>query len=153
MALNRVKQFLASRVMDKVINVIVALTLVASGFLWSQNRALTHQVVEQAERTEELARCIAAYNNAMNARSDALGKAADDERRAERKADDAQAAMFLSPALTKPADKITPADRTEFIRRFREFQNALAEQKRERTAADDARRNHPIPDPPSEVCG
>lgn len=133
----RIRRILASWVVDVIVRGIVVLSVLGSGFAVYQNRELT--------------RCVASYNNANNARSVALVIATDDERTAERKADDAQTALFLSPVLNKP--ERTPADRDELQRLFRAYQMALTDQHKERAAADDARRDHPIPDPPSSVCG
>ena len=131
-----IRRFLASSLVDAIVRIIVVLSVVGSGFAVYQNRELT--------------RCVAAYNNANNARSVALTEATDQERSAERTADDAQSALFLSPILNKPSP--TPAERAELLRLFRAYQSALTEQRNERATADDARRDHPIPDPPNEVC-
>lgn len=122
---------------DALIRITVILSIPIAGYAVYQN--------------QELTRCVATYNNANNQRSVALTAATDDERNAERKADDAQAALFLSPALSKP-DR-TAADQAEIVRLFRAYQEALSDQRKERVDADDARRDHPIPDPPSQVCG
>lgn len=133
-----IRRFLASPLIDGVVRVIVVLSVIGSGFAVYQNRELT--------------KCVAAYNNANNTRSVALTEATDQERQAERTADDAQAALFLSPILNKPSDERTPAQRDELLRLFRAYQTALSEQTKERATADGARRDHPIPDPPREVC-
>lgn len=132
-----VRRFLASPGVDAFIRVMVVLSLPAAGFAVAQNR--------------ELSQCVAEYNNANSARSKAVSDAQELERAADRSADDAQSAFLLSPILNKPAQ--TPADRTELRKLFRVYQVALAEQRKERAAADDARREHPLPPPPSAVCG
>lgn len=137
MARRSIRRFLASPGVDAFIRVVVVLSLPAAGFAVAQNR--------------ELSQCVAEYNNANNDRSKAIGEANDIERAADRIADDAQAALFLSPILNKPAP--TPADRAELQKLFRAYQLALVGQAKERAAADDARREHPIPPPPSAVCG
>lgn len=133
-----VKKFLASPTADVIIRVVVVLSLGVGGVAFYQNRELT--------------KCVAAYNNANNARGVALTKATDEERAAERTADDAQAALFLSPIVSKPAAQRTTAEQTELLRLFRAYQLALTNQTKERASADDARRDHPIPDPPKQVC-
>lgn len=138
MVRRNIQKFLASPIVDVTVRVVVVASIVVSGFAVYQNRDLT--------------RCVAAYNNANNARSVALTVATDQERAAERVADDAQAKLFLSPILNKPSAAQTPAERAEVLRLFRAYQSALTEQTKERAAADDARRDHPIPDPPDEVC-
>lgn len=139
MVRRRIRKFLASALVDAVIRVVVVLSLLVGGVAFYQNRELT--------------KCVATYNNTNNARSVALTAATDQERAATRRADDAQAALFLSPVLNKPTEKRTPADQAEILRLFRAYQLALTAQSKERATADDARRDHPIPDPPSAVCG
>lgn len=134
-----IRRFLASPLIDGVVRVIVVLSVVGSGFAVYQNQQLT--------------RCVATYNNANNVRSVAITQATDRERAADRTADDAQAALFLNPSLGKPLAEQTPAEHAEIIRLFRAYQAALTKQTKERATADDARREHPIPPPPNEVCG
>lgn len=133
-----IRRILASAAVDAAVRLIVVASVAGSGFAVYQNRELT--------------RCVAAYNNANNARSVALTEATNEERTAERKADDAQAALFLSPVLGKPQAEQTPAEHAGVLQLFRAYQLALTEQTKERSTADDARRDHPIPDPPNEVC-
>lgn len=134
-----IERFLESPALNAAFRIVVVASMVGSGLAWLQTR--------------ELAQCVAAYGNANNARSKALVAATDEERDAERKADDAQAALFLSPLLNKPTAQQTPLERAEVLRLFRAYQAALTAQTEERRQADDARREHPIPDPPNEVCG
>jgi hypothetical protein len=134
----RIRKFLASPLVDAAVRIIVVLSVAMSGAAVYQNRDLT--------------RCVARYNNANNARSVALTQATDLERAAERAVSTAQAALFLSPILNKPGAEQSPAERAEVRRLFRAYQVALSEQSKERATADDARRDHPIPDPPNEVC-
>lgn len=133
-----IRKFLASALVDAVVRVVVVASVIISGLAWYQTR--------------ELAQCVASYANANNVRSVALTEAAEQERNAERKADDAQAALFLSPIVSKPVGQRTTAEQTELLRLFRAYQDALTEQTRERATADGARTSHPIPDPPNEVC-
>lgn len=133
-----IRRFLASPLIDAVIRVAVVLSVVGSGVAVYQNQSLT--------------KCVASYNNANNERSKAISDAQDQERKAERVADAAQAALFLSPLVSKPVAQRTPAEQAELLRLFRAYQDALTEQSKERSAADGARRDHPIPDPPKEVC-
>lgn len=139
-----IRRILASPAVDALIRAVVVLGIVGSGVALAQAR-------EASAQNRRLTECVAAYNNVNNQRSVALTKATDEERAAERKADDAQAALFLSPALGKP--KRTPVEQAEVLRLFRAYQEALSDQRKERADADDARRDHPIPDPPSQVCG
>ncbi len=135
----RLRRIMSSRVADWVVRSVVVVSVLASGILWSQ--------------LENLTGCVAEYNNANNVRAVILTQATEDERAAERRADDAQAALFLSPIVSKPTAQRTPAERAELYRLFRTYQLALSHQRTERADADDARRIHPIPDPPREVCG
>lgn len=132
-----IRKILASPLVDAIIRITVVLSLPLGGYAVYQN--------------VELTRCVASYNNANNARSVALIGATDEERNAERKLDAAQADLFLSPLLSKPVR--SPAERAELQLLLRSYQLALIGQRKERAAADDARRDHPIPDPPSAVCG
>lgn len=134
-----IRRFLASPLVDGIVRISVVLSLVGSGYGLAQTRGL--------------AQCVARYNDANNERSKILTEATEEERDAERAADDAQAELFLSPILSRPTEKRTPADKAEVLRLFRAYQAALSDQKEERRAADDARRVHPIPDPPKDVCG
>lgn len=130
------QKLLSSTLVDGLVRVIVVLSVAGSGFAVYQNRELT--------------RCVAAYNNANNARSVAIISATDEERTAERKVDDAQAELFLSPIVSKP--NRTPAEREQLQLLLRAYQSALIDQRKERATADDARRDHPIPNPPSALC-
>lgn len=138
MVRSSIRKFLASTTVDVIIRVVVVLSLAVGGVAFYQNRELT--------------KCVANYNNANNARSVALVAATDQERAADRKTADAQSALFLSPILGKPLPEQTPAEHADLIRLFRAYQVALTEQSKERATADDARRDHPIPDPPKQVC-
>lgn len=132
------QRFLESPVLDVVIRIAVVLSLAGSASAWLETR--------------DLAECVARYNDANNARGKILAEATDDERDAERAADDAQAALFLSPTVSKPARDRTAIEQAHILKLFRAYQVALSDQKEERRAADDARRVHPIPEPPEAVC-
>lgn len=133
------RHLMSSRVADWFVKIAVIMSVFLSGYSAWQGQKLTS--------------CVAEYNNVNNVRSKILTAANEQERAAESRADKAQAALFLSPLLNTPTEKRTPAQRAEILRLFRAYQSALAEQEKERAQADDARRDHPIPDPPSEVCG
>lgn len=133
-----IERFLESPALNAAFRIVVVASMVGSGLAWLQAR--------------ELAQCVASYNNANNERSKAISDAQDQERKAERVADAAQAALFLSPLVSRPVAQRTPAEQAELLRLFRAYQDALTEQSKERSAADGARRDHPIPDPPKEVC-
>ena len=135
----RLRRIMSSRVTDWAVRVAVIVSVFVSGFA--------------AWQLQNLTRCVADYNDANNERVVALTAATDDERAAERRADDAQGALFLSPIVSIPTAQRTPVQQAELYRLFRTYQLALAHQRTERADADDARRIHPIPDPPREVCG
>lgn len=98
-------------------------------------------------------RCQAKVNDALVARTAALAGAADQERAAQRGADDAERALFTDPLLSKPADERTVAEQARLSMLFRRYQKALVELDRERGEADKARADHPVPEPPSLACG
>lgn len=133
------RRIMSSRTADGIVRIAVIVSVLVSGF--------------SAWRWQDLTACVARYNDVNNQRSVILAKAGDDERMAERTADAAQAALFLSPIVSKPADKRTPADRAELLRLFAAYQKALTGQANERIEADNARQEHPVPDPPKDVCG
>lgn len=133
------RRIMSSRTADRIVRIAVIASVLISGF--------------SAWRWQDLTACVARYNDVNNQRSVILTQATDDERRAERTADDAQAALFVSPILSKPVDERTPAERAELLQLFRAYQKALTEQANERTEADNARKQHPVPDPPKDVCG
>lgn len=98
-------------------------------------------------------RCQAAVNDALVGRTVALAEAADQERAAQRGADDAERALFTDPLLSKPGDERTDAEQARLTALFRRYQKALVELDRERGEADKARADHPVPEPPSLACG
>lgn len=133
------RRIMTSRTADRIVRALVIVSVMVSTFA--------------AWRWQDLTACIGRYNDVSNQRSVILTKATDDERRAERTADDAQAALFLDPAVSKAAEKRTPAESAEILRLFRAYQKALTEQANERIEADNARHQHPVPEPPKDVCG
>lgn len=135
----KLRRFMSSKAADWLVRIAVIVSVAVSSF--------------SAWQLQNLTSCVARYNDANNQRSVVLTQATNEERDAERAADDAQAALFTSPSVSKPVEKRTPAEQAELLRLFRKYQYALAKQAKERADADDARRVHPIPDPPSEVCG
>jgi hypothetical protein len=135
----RLRSFMSSRVADWLVRIAVIVSVAVSSY--------------SAWQLQNLTSCVARYNDANNVRAVILTEATSKERTTERRADDAQAALFLYPAVGKPVGQRTPAEQAEIQRLFRAYQTALSDQKTERAAADDARVDHPIPDPPSEVCG
>lgn len=136
---SRLRRVMSSRAAERVVRSTVVLWIVVTGFF--------------AWQVQDLSSCVANYNDVNNTRAKVLTEANDEERNAERKADDAQAALFLDPAVSKPMGQRTPAEQAELLRLLRAYQKALSDQKKERADADGARRVHPIPDPPREVCG
>lgn len=104
-------------------------------------------------RSFEYARCQGQYNEINNERTRALTIAAEQERTAQRRADDAERALFTDPAVSKPAAERTAAERQKIEQLFRDYQAALTTLERERGEADKARAENPVPPPPSETCG
>lgn len=139
------RRLMSSRVADWLVRIAVIASVFVAGFSARQSQI-------SQERLEQLTACVAEYNNVNNVRTKVLTAANDQERAAEARADKAQAALFLSPIVSKPTEKRTPAERAEVFRLFRAYQLTLAMQTKERADADVARRDHPIPAPPNEVC-
>lgn len=104
-------------------------------------------------RVEGRLECQARYNEASNARARILTEAGDRERGASRAEAKARAAVFTHPALLKPAAERTPVESAEIRRLVVVWQHALTEEQAQQAAADAERREHPVPPPPSEVCG
>jgi hypothetical protein len=100
-----------------------------------------------------LAVCQAAVNEANNQRTRALTEVTADERAAERNAIDLLFALLRNPSVTKPADERTAADRARVAALVVELRAAGERLEVERAEADTARRAHPVPPPPSVVCG
>jgi septal ring-binding cell division protein DamX len=146
-----IRRILASPVIDGFVRVLVVASVIGFGIAWGQARDASTEAREATEQNRRLTECVAAYNDVNNQRTVAIAQATDDERTAQRKTDDAAAALFLSPSLGNP--QRSPLEQAELVRLLRLYQAALANQRKERADADDARREHPIPDPPSQVCG
>jgi len=104
-------------------------------------------------RAHDFAVCQAQYNEINNQRTRAIVEAADSERRAERRRDDALDATFLDPSLLKPAETRTPEEQRRVRALFTEYLAAAEALKDARAAADTARAANPIPPPPSISCG
>src|SRR3546814_3292424 len=109
---------MSSRTAEWVVRGGLVVTIVATGLF--------------ARQVQNLTDCVAAYNDANNERSVVLTEATNDERAAERKADDAQAALFLSPIVSIPTAQRTPVQQAELLRLFRVYQIALSDQAKER---------------------
>lgn len=130
-------------VLQRVIGVLLVF---AAGVAVWQSYATTARFREYVE-------CQGAYNDINNTRSRALVEAADQERHAERQADDAERLLFTDPVVTKPTGERTPAERARLLELFRRYQEALQRLDVERIEADRARGDHPVPPPPSQTCG
>lgn len=97
--------------------------------------------------------CQAAYNEVNNQRTRYLTDVVAREREAERARGDTLDAVFTDPALLKPAEQRTPADTKRIRERFTAYLDAAVALRVERAAADRARTDHPVPPPPSQICG
>lgn len=104
-------------------------------------------------RSNAFAKCQAHYNEVNNERTRVITESADRERQADRAAEAANAALWLSPALSKPANQRTTEDQANLIRLFAAYQKALADQQAANLEADRIRAEHPVPPSPSRVCG
>ncbi|HEY9411108.1 MAG TPA: hypothetical protein VIP77_16130 [Jiangellaceae bacterium] len=111
--------------------------------------------VVQAYRTTQaqrsFVRCQATYNEVNNERTRALAEATERERHADRRVQEANAALWLNPNLAtrKPGEPINPS----VLAAFRELQAALQNWQTVTAEADEERRDHPVPPAPSELCG
>lgn len=122
----------------------VVLVLAASGAV-----AQSYTSTQAHQRYVE---CQAAVNDALIERTRILTEAAEQERRAERVADDAERRLFTDPVLSKPAAERTQAERDHLAELFRQYQAALNRSELERVEADRARAENPVPQPPSQTC-
>lgn len=104
-------------------------------------------------RSYEYAQCQGRYNEINNVRTRALAVAAEQERNAQRRTDDAERALFTHPALSKLSSERTPAEQAAIQELFRAYQAALTALEQERAEADKARRDHPVPPSPQNTCG
>jgi hypothetical protein len=133
------KSVLGSGVWDWSFRLIAAISLVGGAISYASYN--------------NLAQCQAEYNEINNRRTRILTEATNQEREAERRTDDAQAALFLSPITTISVSKRTAAEKAELLKLFVQFQESLRVQIEERHEADLARSLNPVPPPPSELCG
>jgi hypothetical protein len=133
------KSVLGSGVWDWSFRLIAAISLVGGAISYASYN--------------NLAQCQAEYNEINNRRTRILTEATNQEREAERRTDDAQAALFLSPITTISVSKRTAAEKAELLKLFVQFQESLRIQIDERHEADLARSLNPVPPPPSELCG
>lgn len=115
--------------------------------------AVVAAAVWYTSRVEAHLHCQARYNETNNARTRELTEAATKERAADRAEDRARAALFTHPALLKPSATRTPAEREQLRQLTIAWQRALTEEQRQQVDADRERAEHPVPPPPSEVCG
>jgi hypothetical protein len=102
---------------------------------------------------QEFVECQARYNETLNERTRILTEAADRERVSSRRVDDALAAVFAHPAALTPRNDQTPRQRSELDLLARAWGQAIIQQQQDRIEADKARAEHPVPAPPSSLCG
>lgn len=106
-----------------------------------------------AQQQSNFAECQAHYNEINNSRTRYLTDATTQEREAERRADNAETAIFTSPLILIPREERTPEETEVLIQLTREYQQALITLAAERAEADTARKLNPVPPPPSQLCG
>jgi hypothetical protein len=128
---------------SRLIEVIVTVAAVLAMFV----------AVYTGYQTREQARCQARYNEVNNERTRILTDVGARERDAQRARDDALDATFLDPSLLKPATDRTPQERQRVQTLFAEYRKAAERLHVERVAADKARADNPVPEPPSVTCG
>jgi hypothetical protein len=127
-----------SRIIGILVMVASIMALVLSGYT--------------SYRAREFVECQAEYNEINNQRTRALTGVAEDERAAERRSSDALGAVFSDPALQKPTEDRTAADRQRIADLFDEYLAAERDKLAARAVADAARRQNPPPPPPSQTC-
>lgn len=125
---------------DRLITAVSLIAVVSAG-VWYTSRVEAHL------------NCQARYNETNNQRTRALTDATNKERLADRAEDKARAALFTHPALLKPTATRTPTEREQIRLLAVAWQHSLTEEQKQQVAADAERREHPVPPPPSEVCG
>lgn len=103
-------------------------------------------------RVEGRLKCQARYNETINTRTRVLTEATDLERDATRAVLDAEAKLWLNPAIGRDRSPGEPVDPT-LLQAFNELRTALSEWRETVATADAQRREHPVPPPPSELCG
>jgi hypothetical protein len=104
-------------------------------------------------RVEGRLECQARYNEANNNRARILTEVTDQERGSTRRADDAEAAVFRHPAAFIPREDRTPQQQREIDALAHAWGAATIQRQQDRAEADKARAEHPVPPPPSELCG
>lgn len=127
------------------ITIILGLVLVLGAASTVYLVVLGRQVAAQST-------CQAEYNAVNNQRTRALTEVTARERDAERARGDALDAVFLDPALLKPADQRTPEDAKRIRALFTTYLAAAETLRAERAAADKTRAANPVPPPPGTRC-
>src|SRR3546814_16859150 len=122
---------MSSRTAEWVVRGGLVVTIVATGLF--------------ARQVQNLTDCVAAYNDANNERSVVLTEATNDERAAERKADDAQAALFLSPIVSIPTAHRTTLQHAAMLLLLPVHQLPLYAPAKAQIASDASRRTHTNP--------
>jgi len=126
---------------------------VALGLMLALGAASTGYLVVLGRQIDGFSRCQAEYNRVNNERTRALTEATAEERAAERRAIDLLFGALFDPSVRKPAPDRTAEDRERIAALTAEILKAAQRLKAERAQADQARREHPVPPPPSTVCG
>lgn len=99
---------------------------------------------EQSKQLRRLVACQNTYNEINNVRTRELSDANDRERTAEAAAD---------KALFAVVDAAISGDRKGAEEKMKDLKDKLAEQDAARTAANQERKEHPVPPPPTALCG
>lgn len=125
---------------------LLVASLVSVGLSYRATAKAQHDERERQKFTA----CQANYNEVNNQRTRALTEAAAKERAADRRITEANAALWLNPKLIRaPGAPIDPA----VLAAFRELQAALTNWRTVEVDVDKERAAHPVPPPPSAVCG
>jgi len=115
---------------------------------------MSYRATAQTQRAEReraaFVACQARYNEDNNERTRALTEAAARERAAERRVTEANAALWLSPKIVRePGQPVDPA----VLAAFKELQAAFVAWRVVEVEVDKERLAHPVPPPPSALCG
>lgn len=139
-------EFLESKWMKGLQAILAVLSLMAMA--WAMNQSAL-----AVEKVEKYAKCQAQYNEADQARTEALASANMITNAAEQNADEAQFRVFTHPAVLKPVNQRTTREKDELISLAVKWQTAMSLQSQARAKLAREQKANPVPPPPSDRCG
>jgi hypothetical protein len=104
-------------------------------------------------RLNEYTSCKAAYDEKVNERTKALANVSAQERETGKLLKKATSNLFTSPLVDIPEEERSSKQAQEIRTLFRAYQAAIKADDAAIAAADKERAAHPVPEPPSKVCG